>query len=52
LITENAGLETLRAAAIKQGMRSLRLSGAHKIAEGLTTLEEIYSVVPMDDDEG
>src|SRR3972149_10144271 len=52
LITENASLETLRSAAIKQGMRSLRLSGAHKIAEGLTTLEEIYSVVPMDDDEG
>ena len=49
LITENAGLETLRTAAIKQGMRILRLSGAHKIAEGVTTLEEIYSVAPPDD---
>ena len=52
LITENAGLETLRAAAIKQGMRELRLSGAHKIAEGLTTLEEIYSVAPTDAEAG
>ena len=50
LITANASLETLRSTAIKQGMRVLRLSGAHKIAEGLTTLEEIYSVAPMDDD--
>lgn len=49
LITGNAGLETLRSTAIQHGMRSLRLSGAHKIAEGLTTLEEIYSVVPSDD---
>ena len=52
LITENASLETLRSAAIKQGMRVLRLSGAHKIAEGLTTLEEIYSVVTIDEDAG
>ena len=52
LITENAGLETLRTAAIKQGLRELRLSGAHKIAEGLTTLEEIYSSVTVDENEG
>ena len=49
LITTNANLETLRSTAIKQGMRTLRLGGAQKIAEGLTTLEEIYSVVSMDD---
>jgi type II secretory ATPase GspE/PulE/Tfp pilus assembly ATPase PilB-like protein len=30
-------------------MRVLRISGAQKIAEGLTTLEEIYSVIPADD---
>ncbi len=49
LITANADIETIRATAVKQGMWSLRLSGAQKVAEGLTTLEEIYSVIPPDD---
>ena len=52
LISVNAGLEQIRSAALKQGMRVLRISGAQKIAEGLTTLEEIYSVIPADDDNG
>jgi len=30
-------------------MRTLRISGAQKIAEGLTTIEEIYSVMMVDD---
>jgi general secretion pathway protein E len=49
LISVNAGHEQIRLAALKQGMRVLRISGAQKIAEGLTTLEEIYSVIPADD---
>ncbi len=49
LITAGTDIETIRTNAIKQGMRTLRLSGAQKIAEGLTTLEEIYSVIPPDD---
>ncbi|MGH8248314.1 MAG: GspE/PulE family protein [Gammaproteobacteria bacterium] len=44
----NAGAPPLeiQAAAARQKMHSLRLSGAQKIAEGVTTLEEVFSVVP------
>ena len=42
-------LDEIYTIAQKQGMRSLRISGAQKIAEGLTTLEEIYSVIHPDD---
>ena len=48
LVTNDTDSKKLRAAALKQGMRSLRISGAQKIAEGLTTLEEIFSVIPDD----
>jgi len=46
LINTSRDLTDYYAAAAKQGMRPLNISGAQKIAEGLTTLEEIYSVVP------
>jgi len=48
MISDNTDINTFRAAALKQGMRSLRISGAQKIAESLTTLEEIFSVIPDD----
>jgi len=51
LINTTTDLEKYHHAAQKQGMRSLRISGAQKIAEGLTTLEEIYSVIPPDKDD-
>ncbi len=46
LINANAGTQEFQEAAVAQKMRPLRLSGAQKIAEGLTTLEEVYSVIP------
>ncbi len=46
LINTSTDLRQYHAAAAKQGMRNLRLSGAQKVAEGVSTLEEIYSVVP------
>jgi len=50
LINSTSDLEKYHAAAAKQNMRTLRISGAQKIAEGLTTLEEIFAVVhPMKD---
>lgn len=49
LINDGADLEQIRDAALKQGMRHLRLGGAQKVAEGLTTIEEIYAVVPHED---
>lgn len=48
LITNDTDSKELRQTALKQGMRSLRISGAQKIAEGLTTFEEIFSVIPDD----
>lgn len=45
-INENCELDDLRRAAYKAGMRSLRLSGAQKIAAGLTTIEEVLRVTP------
>ncbi|WXL25432.1 GspE/PulE family protein [Ectopseudomonas mendocina] len=47
LITADTDLVALRRHAFKDGMRSLRLSGAQKIASGLTTIEEVLRVTPQ-----
>ncbi len=36
----------LRRAAIKDGLQPLRLSGANKVAKGITTIEEVLRVAP------
>ena len=36
----------LRQQALKDGMRPLRLAGAMKVAEGLTTVLEVMSATP------
>jgi len=36
----------LRRQAVKDGMRALRLAGAMKVAEGLTTVEEVLRSTP------
>lgn len=46
IITENTDLNELRQQAMREGMRTLRLSGAQKIAKGTTTLEEVLRVAP------
>ena len=46
LIFENTDLQAIRQQAMREGMRTLRLSGAQKIAQGLTTLEEVLRVTP------
>lgn len=46
LITEQVDMQKLTQAAMKEGMHSLRLSGAHKVAAGLTTIEEVLRVAP------
>ena len=45
-ITDRCELEQLRLDAYKEGMKSLRLSGAQKVAAGQTTVEEILRVTP------
>ena len=47
LITADTDLIALRRQAFKEGMRSLRLSGAQKVAAGLTTVEEVLRVTPQ-----
>jgi general secretion pathway protein E len=46
LITETADLGKLREQAYKDGMKPLRISGAMKIASGLTTFDEVLAVAP------
>ncbi len=45
-IHEQGQVSDLRKQAIKEGMHSLRLSGANKIAKGQTTIEEVLRVTP------
>ncbi|MDR0478395.1 MAG: type II/IV secretion system protein [Burkholderiaceae bacterium] len=46
LVSEGANLEKLRRQAAQDGMRPLRLAGAMRVAEGLTTLEEVIAATP------
>ena len=45
-VTKEPNMEALRRQAISDGMRPLRLAGALKVAEGVTTIEEILAVTP------
>ncbi|GAC1037081.1 GspE/PulE family protein [Pseudomonas sp. No.117] len=47
LITADTDITALRRQAFKEGMRSLRLSGAQKLAAGFTTVEEVLRVTPQ-----
>ncbi|MDT4331407.1 GspE/PulE family protein [Methylomonas sp. MED-D] len=46
LIVEGCDTALLQKQAIKEGMRPLRLSGAEKVAAGITTIEEVLRVAP------
>ncbi len=46
LVHPHLDADALRREAVKQGMRPLRLAGAMKVAEGLTTLEEVMRSTP------
>jgi len=46
LITRDTDLDKIKAQAFKEGMKTLRINGAEKIAAGLTTFEEIIKVAP------
>jgi general secretion pathway protein E len=39
-------IDALRRQAVTDGMRPLRLAGAMKVAEGMTTLEEVLTATP------
>lgn len=46
LINDKCDLMELRKLAMREGMRTLRLSGAQKVSQGLTTIEEVLRVAP------
>jgi len=46
LIARGSELQELRTQAARDGLRSLRVSGAEKIAAGLTTIEEVLRAAP------
>jgi len=48
LIQTETDMTQLRRQAMKDGMRNLRLSGAQKVAAGLTTIEEVLRVTPAE----
>lgn len=45
-ISDELELSAMRQQAMREGMRTLRLSGAQKIAQGKTTLSEVLRVAP------
>jgi general secretion pathway protein E len=47
MISEQTDLVALTQAAYKAGMRPLRVSGAAKVAQGLTTFEEVLKSAPL-----
>ena len=45
-VSKEPNMDALRRHAITEGMRPLRLGGALKVAEGVTTIEEIMATTP------
>jgi len=45
-VVKDAELAKIKALAQREGMKPLRLSGAEKVAAGLTTAEEIIKIAP------
>ena len=47
-INEKVELNKLSQLALKQGLRPLKISGAQKIIDGITTMEEVYTALPAE----
>ncbi len=47
LIKNDSEIDDIRAVGLKEGMRTLRLSGAQKVGAGLTTISEVLRVAPI-----
>jgi general secretion pathway protein E len=45
-ITKEPSMDALRRQAVKDGMRPLRMAGALRVAQGMTTLEEVVAATP------
>jgi general secretion pathway protein E len=51
MVTRGANMHELRKQALKEGMKALRLSGLQKVADGVTSIEEVVRVTPIALDE-
>ena len=47
LVAVDTNLDVLKQQAYREGLQPLRLSGAKRISEGVTTIEEVMRVVPL-----
>ena len=47
LVAADVNLDALKQQAYREGVQPLRLSGAKRISEGITTIEEVMRVVPL-----
>lgn len=47
LVNDNSDHIKIKQQAMKDGMHTLKLSGAQKVAQGVTTVEEVMRVAPM-----
>ena len=45
-LKQSTDVDSLRRQAVADGMRPLRLAGALRVAEGLTTIEEVLTATP------
>ena len=48
IIKPESDLQTLKAQTRKENMQTLRHSGAQKVAQGITTIDEVLRVTPFD----
>jgi general secretion pathway protein E len=46
ILTDETDLDLLREKAYKEGMKPLRITGAMKVAAGVTTIDEVIAVAP------
>ena len=46
-LSSDADMQYIRQLAVNQGMRPLRLAGATKVTEGITSIEEVMRVTPQ-----
>lgn len=46
LVTDSSSIDELRHQGMREGMRTLRLSGAQKVAAGVTTIAEVMRIAP------
>jgi len=47
IIGDGGSLTQIKQQAYREGLQPLRLAGARRVAEGVTTLEEVMRVVPL-----